>query len=173
MAITLDQAKDLFTFDNEAGRLFWRISRGRAVRGAEVGAWHRTGYRHTCIDRKIYLVHRVIWLLAYGEWPGKQIDHIDGDPANNRLENIRLVSDRDNSRNRALKVCNKSGISGVYWDKRSVKWCAQISTNEGRKHLGHFARIEDAADARKVAEQLYGYHANHGRKKSPSAEVVE
>ncbi|WP_420917555.1 HNH endonuclease [Pseudomonas protegens] len=161
--MTAEIARDLFNYDEGAGLLTWKRSRGRAIAGVQVGALHHTGYWHTYIGKKTYLVHRIIWLMSYGEWPEGQIDHVDGNPQNNRIENLRSVSNQQNSRNRRLKVSNKSGVPGVYWEKRSGRWCAQISTSNGRKHIGYFDSISGAAQARKSAERKHGYHANNGR----------
>lgn len=161
--MTLERARELFIYEPETGRLLWRNSnKKRARAGAEAGALHHTGYRHVFFEGHSYYSHRLIWLLERGSWPDQQIDHIDGDPSNNRIGNLRAASNRENARNQKIRSTNKSGTMGVYWDKRSGKWCAQISIVGARRHLGHFADLSEAVAARKLAEAENGYHANHG-----------
>jgi len=113
---------------------------------------------------KVYLSHRVIWEMHNGIIPdGMQIDHIDGNGTNNRIENLRIVTITENLKNKSKYKNNKSGVAGVSWDKASKKWHAYISDNGKRKSLGFFKEITEAVSARKSAEEELGYHKNHGR----------
>jgi len=161
--ITFNDANEAFRFDAETVRLFWKINRSKVKAGTEVGSVHHSGYRHTFLNKKTHQVHRIIWMMEYGEYPDGYIDHIDGNPLNNRIENLRVVSQKINTRNSSKKSSNTSGHIGVSWCKQVSKWRAQISTDAGRKHLGDFENIEDAVLARKNADSLNGYHENHGR----------
>ncbi|AHN83416.1 HNH endonuclease [Escherichia phage Bp4] len=93
---------------------------------------------------------------------GMQIDHLDHNRVNNLLSNFRLVDSRTNTRNQKKRVTNSSGVTGVYWHKRDSIWYAAISDGTRLVSLGTFADKQDAIDARKAAEKLYGYHPNHG-----------
>jgi hypothetical protein len=124
---------------------------------------HTKGYLSGAIFGRGYRAHRVLWLLHTGKWPSSQIDHINGDKADNRLVNLREVTNEENSKNQKIRVNNTSGVHGVFWNKRNKKWQAMIGISGGRKHLGFFAEKEDAATARKAAEIKYGFHENHGR----------
>lgn len=95
---------------------------------------------------------------------GMQIDHINHNRLDNRLENLRLVCHNENSRNRSMNGNNTSKISGVHWDSRNNKWQARISVNGTRITLGHFSSLFDASCARKSAEKKFEYHNNHGRR---------
>jgi hypothetical protein len=121
------------------------------------------GYRGGSIFSRQLVAHRVIWLLKFGEWPSADIDHINGNRLDNRIENLRAVSRADNLRNRRMPITNTSGIVGVGWDKARGKWRAQIEANGLAKCLGHFEEKADAAAARKAAEIECGFHENHGR----------
>lgn len=99
----------------------------------------------------------MVWLYVYGVWPSRFIDHIDHNPSNNRIVNLRDVSASDNMRNRRLGRHNTSGAHGVRFDKLSGRWTASININ-----LGSFDRRQDAVDARKSAEVKFGYHPLHG-----------
>jgi hypothetical protein len=106
-----------------------------------------------------YRAHRIIWEMHNGTIPdGMQIDHIDGNGLNNRLDNIRLVTCLDNMRNRAKSSRNTSGYLGISWVSKSKKWLVQI----GKEHGGLFESIDEAILKRKELEALHGYHPNHG-----------
>lgn len=121
------------------------------------------GYRHGDIFAKKYQAHRVIWLLAYGEWPEDQIDHINGNRSDNRLSNLSAASNLTNGKNQKRPSDNTSGHIGVCWSKRHQKWMSQIHVNGRGKFLGYFDEIQDAVAARKKAEATFGFHENHGR----------
>jgi hypothetical protein len=114
------------------------------------------------IDARGYLAHRVVWALVHGAWPQKQIDHIDHDRTNNRVENLRIVGHQENHRNTTLRKNNASGFMGVSWYKAGEKWTAYIMIDRVKKHLGCFDALEDAVAARRAAEARFGFHENHG-----------
>jgi hypothetical protein len=151
----------------EAGVLRWKVKRGRKVRaGDPAGSKIRNKKNIYCRVRfngKAYFLHRLIWLITYGEFPSGQIDHIDGDGLNNSLENMRDVSSSENMRNQRLPSTNKSGRCGVVWHSSSLRWRASIYVDRKTIYLGYFDDFNDAVDAREDAERKYGYHANHGR----------
>jgi len=121
------------------------------------------GYRVGKIQSISFFAHRVIWAMVYSEWPSDQIDHINGIKSDNRIPNLRIVSNLTNQRNQSLPAHNTSGVMGVTWDKESRKWKAQIRVGPRNYNLGRFADIDDAAAARKAADDRYGFHPNHGR----------
>lgn len=130
--------------------------------GSIAGVKHVKGYLTISYKGKGYLAHRLAWLLYYGEWPEKQIDHINHDKKDNRIKNLRCVSNFDNHRNMPRQKNNKSGVTGVFWYERYMKWTAYIKVSGHRKHLGYFELFDDAVKARKDAEKYYGFHKNHG-----------
>lgn len=107
-------------------------------------------------------MHRVVFALAYGRWPDGVIDHIDGDPQNNSLSNLRDVTQSENSRNSRMSKRNTSGITGVYWFEPARLWMALIGVNGKSKFLGYFKSKCDAANARKAAELKYDFTERHG-----------
>lgn len=107
-----------------------------------------------------YSTGQVAWFLYYGEWPQKEIDHIDGNPQNNRKENLRLASRAEQCRNR---ISGKKGRAnkGVYKREYGEKWSAQIWVNNKCKNLGTFDSEEAAINARRIATmELHGEYAN-------------
>ena len=110
-----------------------------------------------------YLAHRILWLLYTGSRPKGEIDHINGSKLDNRISNLRDVSRLENQHNRRLQKKNTSGCHDVRWRPETNKWHARITFDGRRHHLGAFYNKSDAVDARKAAEQRFGFHKNHGR----------
>lgn len=111
-------------------------------------------------NQEVY-IHRLAWKLYYGSYPKGMIDHIDGNGLNNRIDNLRDVSSRDNMRNKAMYKKNKSGITGVRYEKGTGKklWAASI----GNRNIGRFESFLDACCARLSAEAKEdGYTDGHG-----------
>lgn len=151
------------TFRYEDGLLYWKIKTSNCVKVGDVaGRPCASGYRLVGFRKERYPAHRIIWVMHFGEIPElMEIDHINHNRSDNRLENLRLVSRTDNSKNCSISSNNKSGATGVYLTKYG-KWHAQITVGNKKIHLGLFTDIEMAAKARKDAELLHGFHQNHG-----------
>lgn len=137
--------------------------------GKEVGGISETrGYksRSTTLrlsgGERISSVHRLVWMLFNGPIPeGMEIDHIDGNALNNKIENLRLVDHKQNVRNAALRKDNNSGRTGI--TKSGRKWKARGIYNKKYYNLGSYELYSDAVDARKKWEEDMGFHPNHGR----------
>lgn len=112
-----------------------------------------------------YSEHSLIFLYHHGYMPA-EIDHIDGNPSNNNINNLRDVTHQENGKNCSINKDNKSGFNGVYLCKKSNKWIAYIKVNYIRHHLGTFKEKQDAIEARMKANIEYGFHENHGRGKT-------
>lgn len=122
------------------------------------------------ITWKIYLLGRhrtaarIAWFMYYGEWPKDQIDHINGNSIDNRIENLRDVTSKENSRNLSISSYNKTGVMGVNLTSRG-RFRARIIVHGKETALGCYSTLEEAAAARKEAEIKYGFHENHGRER--------
>lgn len=124
---------------------------------------NRYGYLRVNIKGKIYMVHRVIMILSGIEvGDGLFVDHINHDRTDNRLENLRVVTKEQNTRNLSLYKKNKTGYPGVYQHKTTKRYIVHIRVNGKKHHLGCFKTLEEAAAARAEAEIKYGFHPNHG-----------
>lgn len=149
-----------FEYDEKSGMLL----RGGAVDGRIVHRGKsRVPYIVVSFDGMRFYAHRVAWTIFYGESPSGHIDHIDGNTLNNRINNLRVVPQSENNKNRAIPINNKSGVIGVHLDKERSLWKAQISKNGRLINLGRFNNLFDACCSRKSAELQLGYHVNHGR----------
>lgn len=175
-SIAPDLAHEALSYDEGTGLLRWRERVGTSgpVRSFNSRfAGKAAGHRHTCTVGKTYVqvrvaghlhyAHRIAWVMMHGPIaPGMQVDHIDGDGANNKAANLRLVTDRENKRNQRRMVSNTSGYTGVYLDKRRGTYAARV-WEEGRfRSLGSAATAEEAYVIRQRYNRQNGYHENHG-----------
>ena len=159
--MTKERALELFI--HRDGALFNRVRRGPlALAGQQVGSPNKWGYLQVQVDERSYRVHRVIWLMEKGRWPG-ELDHINGNRTDNRIENLREVTRQDNMRNNPLSSKNSSGSMGVSWDSSMGKWRARLAVNRKSVHLGYFKNKSDAIAARDEANRKHGFHVNHGK----------
>jgi len=161
--LTQEHLNRLFIYDNENGVLYRRINRGPSKAGDFVGTVTDRGYLSVEIESRTYYVHRIIWFMIHGDWPKNQIDHINGNRCDNRLENLRDVSSGENCRNSKMPCNNKSGVTGVKFHKRTGKWKAQVFVEGKSKFLGYFSNIEDAENAVSNARRENGYTERHGQ----------
>jgi DNA-dependent RNA polymerase auxiliary subunit epsilon len=154
--ITADELRDLLHYDPETGGFTWLVANSnRAKAGARAGGFKPDGYRHIRINGKLHYEHRLVWLHVHGAMPTKFIDHIDGDPSNNRLENLREATNAQNNANKRKHRDNTSGRKGVSWHAGGKKWHARISVNNKAIHIGYFDKLEDAAVAYQAAALKY------------------
>lgn len=158
--LTWQKDRPMAHFKNELGRNIWRSMCAGKVAGS-----NSDGYILLWVGGKYMKAHRVVWIMMRGEIPPKmQIDHINGIKADNRIDNLRLATNRENGRNSHSIITNTSGVRGVSWFKRDGKWRAQISIDGRRKHLGYFDTINDAAEAYRAASlQHYGVFSPFNR----------
>lgn len=150
--ITQDRLKQLLNYNPDTGK-FTRLTKwGSQQIGDEPGCKSKFGYRYIGVDGKGYTAYRLAWLYVYGEFPAGDIDHINRDPTDDRISNLRSVSHSANLHN-TLHRNAKSGHKGVHKTKEN-RWQARIRVNYKIHNLGTFATIEEAAAARKLAEQM-------------------
>jgi len=159
--------KEYFDYHKD-GKLIWKKRHGFGLNGSggveignEAGYLNHDGYIHIRFQKKLYGAHRLIWVWHSGDIPiDKQIDHMDKNRSNNKIENLRLANNAQNSTNRSLSKRNKSGFNGVSFDKQTGKYKAQIMHLGKLKHLGRYDTKEEAASRREEEEKKLGW-LNH------------
>lgn len=135
---------ELLYYDSDTGRFTWLVKRKGTRLDKQAGWMNPRKYRHIIIDQRMYFEHRLAWLYTYGCWPANQIDHINRDPSDNRICNLREATCSENRINAKRQVNNTSGYKGVVFDNQCCRWRAQIKINGSTKHLGHFDNPKDA-----------------------------
>lgn len=152
-----ERPRSLFSSDKE-------FKRWNTVYAGSEAFCTRTFYGYlagTLFKRHLY-AHRVVWALHHKTFPLLWLDHIDGDKENNNITNLREVSYKDNNKNSTLRKDNKTGYTGV--TLKGHKYVATIRDLEGvQLQLGSFSSLEEAVNARVLAENAYNYHENHGK----------
>jgi hypothetical protein len=150
--------------DPERGELYWRESRRCVRAGDRAGCKaNAAGYWCVKIDQRIYPLHRVMWLLVHGTWPPHEIDHINRNPSDNRIANLRLATRADNACNRGRAKNNTSGVTGVTWDGQRNKWLARAWHGRRRMVGGYFDSFDEAVAARRAAVAvMHGQFASTG-----------
>jgi len=162
LTLTQQRLKEVVTFDDTTGIFVRKLKAKRAVVGRTLGYKKSNGYIALSIDGQKYFAHRLAWLYVYGEFPKNDIDHIDGNRTNNKIENLRDVPRTENLQNiKIAKSHNKStGILGAYLHM-SGKFMSRIKVNKKDVYLGLFESAEQANQAYlKAKKQLHkGYVA--------------
>jgi len=163
--LTQKLLNELLDYNPETGILKWKsrgIPQWDAVYSGENAGTIEFGYIRVSINKKVYRAHRVIWIMVTGDIPSS-IDHINHNRSDNRIINLRHVSVKENSKNLSVSKRNKTGVTGVSFNKVHNKWQVNISICKVNTYLGRTLDFFEACCMRKSAEIRHGYHANHGR----------
>ena len=154
--LTAEKLRELLHYEPATGIFTWKVRTANSVKVGDVaGCPDGRGYLCIKVLNRLYRAHRLAWLYHFGEWPTDQIDHINRNRSDNRIENLREVTNKQNHQNKSKRSDNTSGHTGVYWHKQKSKWRARIKHNQKLIHLGLFATIEEAVAARKAGELRY------------------
>jgi hypothetical protein len=139
--ITKDYLHGLFEY--REGNLYWKNHIQKARNGKKAGHLHSSKYTRIKINYKIYKAHQLIFMMFNGFFP-KMIDHIDGNPKNNKIENLRETTAVQNLYNSKIRNDNSSGTKGICWNKKQKKWRVYINVNKKRREIGSFKDLEIA-----------------------------
>lgn len=158
--LTKQRLSELLNYDANTGIFTRRVALSRSVKVGDVAGYKhpQKSYISLFVDGKRYKAHRLAWLYVNGVWPNAEIDHINGAPDDNRIQNLRDVSSRTNMENRISPDSrNKSGLLGVSWLSKASKWRAQLQVDGKPMYLGLF-------DDKDAAHQVYlnAKRAHHG-----------
>lgn len=158
MRLTQEKVKELLEYKN--GNLIWKIRTSNRVNVGDIaGGDDGHGYIFISVLGKRYQIHRVIWLWHYGYLPENDIDHIDRNKVNNKVENLREVTRTCNLRNSNRSDTNVSGVRGVVWDNERGRWLAHLSFGNKSKYLGRSTDLTEAVCLRYAAEQCLEWSA--------------
>jgi hypothetical protein len=149
--LTKEYLHSRLIYDGNTGNFSWRVSNSNRVRAGDIAGCGNTGHGYRVISLTIngekhpFLAHRLAWFYIYGVWPNGQLDHIDRNRSNNRIDNLRDATQQENNYNKTKQGNCSSNYLGVSWFKRDRKWTARIKINDNYKHLGLFNTEEEAA----------------------------
>jgi len=150
--MTPEEVKQIFLYKD--GKLLWNINTAKTKKGTVAGSNSR-GYIEIKYKQKRYLAHRLIWCYEHGKWPSAMIDHIDGNRSNNKIQNLRDVSNAVNQHNHhSIRPDNKTGVRGVIYRQSTNRYLVQIRMFGKNKYVGSYKTLEEATMARKQAEFL-------------------
>lgn len=147
--LSAESVRRFLNYEPVTGALRWKELPPQCTRsiGSIAGSKMRRGYWKVTLFGVTYLAHRVAWLHFHGRWPAEYIDHIDGDPSNNAIKNLREANSMENAR-----CCRAKGF---YQDKRTGRFTAQIRVNKKSIHLGTFDTAEAASSVYFAATEKY------------------
>lgn len=155
--ITQTELKNIINYNPETGQFTWLVSCGSVKKGDKAKVNHSEGYITIVIAKKKYKAHRLAYFYMTGKMPSNDMDHLNGNRADNRWSNLRAATRKENAKNKRLRKDSKSGVHGVTLQKG--KWHSRIEN----KHLCVSYDKFEAICVRKSAENKLGYHENHGR----------
>ena len=160
--VTQKQALELFEY-NHGNLIRKKVTHQKMKIGEIAGFTNKTTlYKELKIFNKSYKVHQIVYLMHHGHIP-KEIDHINGIRDDNRIENLREVTRRQNLMNRGLPKRNTSGAKNVSWKKPINKWQVGLTVNGKKKYLGVYEDLELAElVATEARDKYHGEYANHG-----------
>jgi hypothetical protein len=165
------ELKKLLKYDRKTGVFTWK-PRGNPrfdtrFAGTVAGCEHTSGRGRKSwaikLNGRKYYAHILAWAYVNGEWPEEEIDHVDHNTLNNRIRNLRHVTNAENKKNLPKRADNCSGVTGVYRCVSANRWVASIVVARKKVYLGQFREKTDAIAARLKANEKYGYHRNHGK----------
>ncbi len=142
MSLTTEYLKEIF--DYQDGNLIWCVNKGRSKKGTVAGSPDSKGYLQVKLNQKPYSLHRLIWLWHGKELP-EQLDHIDRNPLNNKIENLRAATASQNQWN------TSKSDGGVSFHKASNKWRARIKIHNKEIYLGVYNDYQEAKQVRDEA----------------------
>jgi hypothetical protein len=142
--VSAERARELFSYNPVSGVMKWRIDKARAKAGNRAGTPETSGALRVGVDGRGYLVHRLVWLIVTGSWPIFEIDHRDGNPANNRWKNLRDVPKVINRQNcRRVRAGSTTGFQGV-GKIANGRFRARITVAGKQTLLGCFGSVQEA-----------------------------
>lgn len=153
--------REYFDYDAENGVVTWRVDYRKAKAGQRAGyVRKRDGRRDICLNGRNYIEHIVIWKMYYDRSPVGDIDHINGNPADNRICNLREATRSQNLANSKMFANNTTGFKGVNLDRKTGRYFAAITKDQKVRSLGGYDTAEEAGDAyKRAAKKLFGKFA--------------
>ena len=155
--LTQERLKELFHYDSDTG-IFKRYKK-LGPQKESAGHVVTSGHRQIMVDKKLYMAHNLAWLYVHGNYPTCILDHINRNPDDNKISNLRLANFSENQQNTKVRTDNLCGHKGLSFDSKYNVYKVRISKNGKTYNLGRFKNIQDAIKIRKNAENdLFTHH---------------
>lgn len=152
---TREEVLGLLEYEPGTGALRWRRSAGPVKAGSAAGYVKSHGYVVVGMWKRLYLAHRLAWLVMTGEWPpeGHEVDHRNRNRSDNRWSNLRLATRSQQLMNAGAQSNSRTGVRGVRWCKQTQKWAVQIKRNGKYTTVGRYQEFDVAVQVRRAAER--------------------
>lgn len=153
MTLTAERVQELLTYEPDTGLFRWKKPASNRMKpGQQAGSPNNLGYIYITVDGRKHRAHRLAWLVIHGQMPSQEIDHINGDRADNRASNLRLADRASNMLNqRGPRAGNQTGVAGVK-ATASGRYIARFGGGGRLRHLGTFDTAVEAAAAYEAAK---------------------
>lgn len=162
--LTLATVQELLNYNPKDGVFTWKVKRNNFVKkGSVAGCADTCGHIMIRINGVAYMAHMLAWFIQTGEWPEKEVDHIDRNPANNSWDNLRYATDAENAQNRSIASNNTSGVKGVSYDHSRRKYRGKVTFNGVEYRTKRCDTLAEAeALTVSLRERLHGEFACNG-----------
>ena len=148
---------EILSYEPCTGEFRWKIAPAKWMRAGSISGCENKNAWIISIEYVKYSAHRLAWFYVHGEIDDDLvIDHINGDPLDNRIENLRLVTQSMNMRNMKGRV-----TKGAVWSKREQRWVARYYINGKRTEVGRYRTREEAIEAYRGATKDLGFTERH------------
>jgi hypothetical protein len=151
--VSVDEIKNSVTYNRETGRIN-RIDSGKTLGDT---SFLNLNYITIYVNGIKLRGHTVAWVMEHGKYPDDCIDHINGVKSDNRICNLRSVSQAENMKNKKKYKNNSTGVSGVYFEKDREKYRAKIGHGKSAIYVGRFSTLDIASKAIEAARKEHGY----------------
>jgi hypothetical protein len=143
--ISQEYLKSVLDYNKDTGEFTWIISKSGVCGKNPVAGGLCHGYIRIRINGKKYFAHRLAWLYVYGSWPKNQLDHINGNRSDNRISNLRNVTNRENQQNQYKHRNGK--IPNTQYIERLNKWASYVNIDRKKYYLGVYLTESQAKEA--------------------------
>lgn len=144
--LTAHRLRELLHYEPETGVFTWRVSTSNRARIGALAGTYKRGYLRIGLCNRVYAAHRLAWLYVTGAMPVGWLDHINRNPRDNRIANLRGVTPSENRQNATAPANNASGYKGVTRTKNG-RFTAQIGHKRKSIYLGTFTSAHEASQA--------------------------
>lgn len=156
--IDIPTLEECLSYDPNTGEFHYRLIwwNSHLKPGDRAGSFKkRKGYRQIIFKGRWYQEHRLAWFFVHGRWPVDQLDHVNGDRADNRIANLREATNAQNARNRTTPRNSSTGIKGVHYNKKLEKWVVHAGSGRGKRYVGLYPSLLAAEIARGQASAIF------------------